>query len=214
MSDIVEILEILMKKFPRNMETLEAADPFRTLIGCIISQRTRDTNSEKATSQLFEKAKTPSDVLALSLEELHELIRCSGFYQQKTLYLLQTCKQLTELYGGKVPPVREELLTLHGVGPKTADIVITYCFGGTDIPVDVHVSRVTRRLGLAPMNSKASEVKNHLMKIIPENLRVFYDRSILEIGKKYCRKTEPRCVACPLRTKCKYASAKVDKSLR
>ena len=179
-------------------------NPFRTLIGCVLSHRTRDNNSEKATETLFSRASTPSDIMRLSQEELHDLIRCSGFYRQKAKYIRETCRELMESYDGIVPNEKETLLTLPGVGPKTADIVLSHCFDEEAIPVDVHVSRVSRRLGLAPMEASPEEVQSSLHRLIPRGKYLFYDRSIVKLGKEYCRKSNPRCVECPLRDYCDY----------
>jgi endonuclease-3 len=142
--------------------------------------------------------------MRLSQEELHELIRCSGFYRQKAEYIRGTCRELMERHGGVVPNEKDVLLTLPGVGPKTADIVLTHCFGEEAIPVDVHVSRVSRRLGLAPMDAGPEEVQSSLHKLIPRDKYLFYDRSIVRLGKEYCRKTSPLCGGCPLRGLCDY----------
>ena len=111
---------------------------------------------------------------------------------------------MMERYDGDVPRDRETLLTLPGVGPKTADIVLTHCFGEAAIPVDVHVSRVSRRLGLAPMDASPEETQSSLHTLIPRDKYLFYDRSIVRLGKEYCRKTKPLCGDCPLKDCCDY----------
>jgi endonuclease-3 len=203
-SKMLKVLEILEEEYPYFLEKPSMENPFKTLIGCILSQRTRDVNSEEAVERLFSIAKTPQEILELSEEEINRLIRCAGFYRQKTRYIIEVCKELLSKYNGKVPSKREDLLSLDGVGPKTADIVITYCYGGNNVPVDVHIRRVTERLGFTPLGSNPTNVGFYITKLVPEDLRVFYDRSILKIGKEYCRKTDPRCSDCPLRGKCSY----------
>jgi endonuclease-3 len=198
------VLEILANAYPDMVETPPRGDPFRTLIGCILSQRTRDSNSEKAAETLFSHASTPRDIAMLGWEELHDLIRCSGFYRQKARYIRETCNLLVERYDGDVPDEKETLLRLPGVGPKTADIVLSYCFDEAVIPVDVHVSRVSRRLGLAPMEAGPEEVQRSLHGLIPKDKFLFYDRSIVRLGKEYCRKSNPLCSECPLRGCCDY----------
>ncbi len=204
MTNVDEVISILTKKYQDTFHKPERGDPFKTLVACILSHRTRDQNSEKAVKMLFSVAQTPEEMLNLSLKELNELIRCSGFYRQKTRYIYNVCKEIVEKNGGMVPTTREALLSLTGVGPKTADIVLSYCFGESTIPVDVHVSRVSKRLGLASSKADPEEVRHSLMKKIKDDNITFYDRSILEIGKNYCRKTNPKCEECPLREKCNY----------
>ncbi|MBN2334062.1 endonuclease III [Candidatus Bathyarchaeota archaeon] len=206
------ILKALIENYPELTTEPQRHDPFRTLIGCILSQRTRDLNSEKAGDNLFGTASTLEEVAELDEDTLHELIRCSGFYRQKARHITGTCRALLERHGGEVPETREELLTLPGVGPKTADIVLAYGFGDPAIPVDVHVSRVSRRLGLTPQDANPEEVQKSLHNIIPRAHWTFYDRSIVRLGKEYCRKTNPRCGACPLKESCEYRkkSAKGD----
>jgi endonuclease-3 len=199
------VIDILSKAYPKVLETTSRNDPFRTLVGCILSHRTRDSNSEKAEETLFSRASSPSDILGLHREELHDLIRCSGYYRQKGDYIVGTCRELMERYDGDVPRDRETLLTFPGVGPKTADIVLTHCFGEAAIPVDVHVSRVSRRLGLAPTDASPERVQSSLHTLIPRDKYLFYDRSIISIGKDYCRKTNPLCGECPLRDYCDHS---------
>ncbi len=198
------VLEILANAYPDLVETPPRGDPFRTLIGCILSQRTRDSNSEKAAETLFSHASTPRDIAMLDQEELRDLIRCSGFYRQKARYIRETCNLLVERHDGDVPEEKETLLRLPGVGPKTADIVLSYCFDDVVIPVDVHVSRVSRRLGLAPMEAGPEEVQRSLHGLIPKDKFLFYDRSIVRLGKEYCRKSNLLCGECPLRGCCDY----------
>lgn len=178
------------------------SDPFRVLIGCILSQRTRDANSEKACEKLFSIAETPEQILELDKSSIHESIRCSGFYIQKSKYILETCRQIVSNHDGKVPKTRRELLSLHGVGHKTADIVLSYGFGESTIPVDVHVSRVSKRLGFAKPMDNPEDVKEKLEKIIVPRDRILYDHGVLNVGKTYCRKSEPKCPECPLGNIC------------
>lgn len=198
------VLELLNEKYPQ-VSAPSRGDPFRTLIGCILSHRTRDDNAERAANTLFSRVSTPGDIMELHIEELHDLIRCSGFYRQKARYIKETCRELMELHDGHVPNEKEKLLALPGVGLKTADIVLSHCFGEETIPVDVHVSRVSRRLGLAPMHGDPDEVQRSLHSLIPRNKCRLYDRSIIRLGKEYCRKTKPLCSECPLRECCEYS---------
>lgn len=208
MPDIHMILQALKEAYPDTDPEPSTEDPFKTLIGCILSQRTRDSNSEKAAESLFNVASTPEEILSLSREELEKLVRSSGFYRQKARHIAETCRGLVETHGGEVPEDRESLLQLPGVGPKTADIVLSHSFNVRTVPVDVHVWRVTRRLGLTPIDADHEEVKMVLERIVPDNHKLFYDRATLRIGKEYCRKTGPRCGPCPLGHHCGYRASR------
>jgi len=183
-------------------EEAEGRDPFRTLIGCVLSHRTRDANTARAAQALFSVVSTPEEILSLEPDELRALIRCSGFYNQKARNITAICQELVEDHGSTVPDDRETLMSLHGVGPKTADIVLNHAYNVPAIAVDVHVSRVARRLGLADMKSGPEEVKATLERLVPPDRYRLVDNGFVSHGKEYCRKTRPRCGECPLRGAC------------
>jgi endonuclease-3 len=180
----------------------ELRDPFRTLIGCVLSHRTREENSSRAAANLFEAADDPDAIIGMSPEELRGRIRCSGFYNQKARNITAICQELVEDHGSTVPDDRETLMSLHGVGPKTADIVLNHAYNVPAIAVDVHVSRVARRLGLADMKSGPEEVKATLERLVPPDRYRLVDNGFVSHGKEYCRKTRPRCGECPLKGAC------------
>jgi endonuclease-3 len=166
-------------------------DPFRTLIGCVLSHRTRDANTVRA-----------AEALGLEPDELKALIRCSGFYNQKARNITTICQDLVDNHGSKVPDDRETLMSLRGVGPKTADIVLNHAYNVPAIAVDVHVARVALRLGLADPKAGPEEVKAALERLVPPEMYRFIDYGFVRHGKKYCRKTNPRCGECPFREAC------------
>jgi endonuclease-3 len=176
--------------------------PFRVLIGCVLSQRTRDANSEKAAMALFWVANDPESVLNLGGERLRQLIRCSGYYNQKADRILRICSELLRRFDGEVPADREKLLSLPGVGPKTADMVLNYAFLKPTIAVDVHVRRTAIRLGLAEKSSGVEGVKKDLEHRIREDDRRFMDNALVQLGKDFCRPRSPRCSECPVENLC------------
>jgi len=210
MTDTRAILKALTEAYPDADPEPSNADPFTTLIGCILSQRTREGNAEKAARSLFDAASTPEEVLGLGQDRLEALIRPSGFYRQKARHIAGTCRALVDHHRGVVPRDREALIRLPGVGPKTADIVLAYSYGAQTVPVDVHVWRVSRRLGLAPMDASRDEVKKALEEALPAECRVLYDRTALRVGKEHCRKSDPRCGGCPLQALCDHASRELS----
>lgn len=180
----------------------EPRDPYRTLIGCVLSHRTRDENSSRAARNLFEEIEGPLDLLAMSPDTLKKLIHCSGFYNQKARNIIAISKVLVDDFGGMVPDDRETLMGLPGVGPKTADIVLSYAFGKPAIAVDVHVSRVARRLGLAPDDAGPERVKEALESLVPPDSYRFVDNAFVKHGKEFCRNSKSLCSGCFLSDLC------------
>jgi len=182
----------------------EPRDPYRTLIGCVLSHRTRDENSSRAARNLFAEIEGPLDILTMNQDTLKELIRCSGFYNQKARSIVAISRVLVDDFGGMVPDDRETLMGLPGVGPKTADIVLSYAFQQPAIAVDVHVSRVARRLGLASRDAGPERVKEALESLVPPDSYRFVDNAFVRHGKEYCRNSNPRCSGCFLSEFCTY----------
>ncbi|MCW3989299.1 MAG: endonuclease III [Candidatus Bathyarchaeota archaeon] len=174
----------------------EPRDPYRTLIGCVLSHRTRDENSSRAARNLFAEIEGPLDLLTMKPDTLKELIRCSGFFNQKARSIVAISRVLVDNFGGMVPDDRETLMGLPGVGPKTADIVLSHAFQKPAIAVDVHVSRVARRLGLAPNDAGPERVKEALERLVPPDLYRFVDNAFVRHGKEFCRNSNPRCSGC------------------
>ncbi len=180
----------------------EPRDPYRTLIGCVLSHRTRDENSSRAARNLFEEIEGPLGILAMNPDTLKALIRCSGFYNQKARSIISISRALVDDFGGIVPDDRATLMGLPGVGPKTADIVLSYAFQKPAIAVDVHVSRVARRLGLAPDDAGPEQVKEALESLVPPDSYRFVDNAFVRHGKEFCRNSNPRCSECFLSKLC------------
>ncbi len=176
--------------------------PFKVLISCILSQRTTEENTEKASKKLFRIADTPRKILKLTDNRLQSLIKSAGFYRQKTKKIKQVCNILLKDYRGKVPKTREELMKLPGVGYKTSAVTMSYCFNSPIIPVDTHVFEVSKRLGFAPINSDVEEVRRSLEKLVPKNKRYKTHLEIIHFGREVCRKAHPKCKTCPILKKC------------
>lgn len=196
------VLAKLKEYYGEDAFTVEVEDPFHVLISCILSQRTRSENASKAANALFVVASTAEHILTLDPESIKRLIRPSGYYNLKAKHILGACKVITERFGGKTPRTREELLSLPGVGPKTADIVLSYGYGEAAIAVDTHIGRISKRIGLSPKNSKPTEVKKALESALPRGDWTFADGALLQFGKDYCKPRKPRCSKCPLGEYC------------
>ncbi|RLI08643.1 endonuclease III [Candidatus Bathyarchaeota archaeon] len=202
MQQIISLLREHYGDEPRQGD--EKPDPFKTLIGCVLSQRTRDRNAVKAAEALFKAAERPEDVLRLGGDRLRRLIRCLGFYNQKSRYITGICEALLKEFGGRVPDKREQLLKLPGVGPKTADVVLSYAFNRPAIAVDVHVGTVAKRLGLVDDGAAPEAVKKTLEALVPPEECRLVDRGFVRLGKEYCRSRAPRCRECFLNSLCDY----------
>jgi len=186
-------------------------DPFKILIGSVLSQRTRDENAMKATETLFALAESPEDVLNLGVDRLRRLIRCSGFYNQKARYILGICEALIGEFDGRIPDKREHLLSLPGVGYKTADVVLSHAFNRPVIAVDVHVETVAKRLGLVECDASPEKVKEALEALVPPEDRRLVDSAFVRHGKEYCGSRAPRCWECFLKHLCEYPMYMNDK---
>jgi endonuclease-3 len=195
------ILKVLENYFPKR---LRWDSPFKVLISCILSQRTKEENTEKASKNLFAKADSPQKILSLRISELEKLIKSAGFYKQKARRIKAVCKILLEKYGGKVPSSRKELLSLPGVGFKTSAIVLSYGFGIPIIAVDTHVNRISKRLGLVKEKASVEEVRENLQKIFPKNKWFLVNLGFVNFGREVCKPIKPKCEICELKRICEF----------
>jgi endonuclease-3 len=201
-----KLVKFLKDKYGKNIENFQSSkrNVFRVLITTILSQRTRDENTDKSASALFSKANTPEKILKLPKKDLEELIRPSGPYRQKTKRIKAVSKIILEKYKGKVPKTREELLELPGVGFKTADVVLMYGHGIPSIAIDTHCNRVPKRIDLVAEKAKVEEVKRTLESLIPKKDWYIVNMGLVQFGREICRPINPRCEICPMSKYCDY----------
>lgn len=197
---ISKIIKILQKEY--KIKTWKG-EPFEVLIGCVLSQRTKDKVTRVAADKLFSAANTPRKMLKLSEKRIEKLIYPVGFYRQKAKRIKQICKILLKKYKGKVPKTREELIQLPGVGGKTADIVLLFAYGEQVIPVDTHVAAVSKRLGWTK-HKNPEKIREDLHKLIPPKKRKIINNLLVEFGKEICKSPRPRCNICPIKSLCDY----------
>lgn len=179
-------------------------DPFKVLIGCVLSQRTREENTDAACRALFAVASTPKRISELPTPVLQRLIKPAGLVRQKAPNIKQICRIILEKHGGKVPASREALMELPGVGLKTANVTLCYGFGQPCIPVDVHVNRISRRIGLIPREMKLGEVGEALQAIFPRKDWHLINRGFVLFGREICLPRNPRCSICGIKTVCEF----------
>lgn len=177
---------------------------FKILISCLLSLRTKDENTEKVSDRLFKVADTPEGILELSVEELERLIFSSGHYHKKAQTLKHVSKEILERFGGEVPSSKEELMSIKGIGPKTANIVLCFAFGQIVIPVDVNVHRVANRLGWVE-TKLAEKTEKELEKVLPKKYWKEINRIFILHGKTICVPISPKCSICPVIDYCKRA---------
>ncbi len=201
--EALKVIEILKNTYPNAKSGLKFTNPFELLITTILSAQCTDKRVNIITDRLFKKYKTPEDFLKLTPEELQEEIRECGLYRNKSKSILETCKILKEKYDSKVPETLEELLTLPGVGRKTANVVLSNAFSKQAIAVDTHVFRVSNRIGLADSKDVFTTEKQ-LMELIPENLWSLSHHLLIHHGRNLCTARKPKCDECPVNHLCLY----------
>ena len=185
------------------LQDSEGGDPFRILIGTILSHRTKDENTTRATENLFSRYKTPAELAGADPRIVRRLIRPSGFYNMKTKNIITASKQLVEQFEGEVPDNEEDLLKLRAVGRKTANCVLVYAFNKPAIPVDTHVHRISNRLGLVK-TKKPEETEAELVRTVPRRYWLEVNDLFVRFGQTTCRPIGPRCSVCTLKGECEY----------
>lgn len=200
---IAAILEILEETYPNAVTALEYKTPYQLLVATILSAQCTDVRVNIITKGLFKKAGTPQKMAKLTLEELEEEIRTCGLFHAKAKNILATTHLLLEKYKGEVPPDREKLEELPGVGRKTANVVISNAFGIPAIAVDTHVFRVANRLGLAKAKTPF-ETEKQLMKVIPKPRWSEAHHWLILHGRAICKAQRPLCERCPVNGLCPY----------
>ena len=204
----LKVLDILQKEFPKwnapvvsLMAKRDHRTPFQILISTIISLRTKDQVTAQASERLFKIAKTPEDILKLSEEEIQKAIYPAGFYKNKAKTIKEIARIIVEKYNGKVPDTLEELLKLPGVGKKTANLVLALSFGKPAICVDIHVHRITNRLGFVKTKNP-EETEKQLMKKVPVEYWNRINDLLVAFGQTICKPVSPLCSKCPVEKYC------------
>jgi endonuclease-3 len=202
-ADRKTVIELLLEEFPDAKAELNFSNPFELLVATILSAQCTDVQVNKTTSVLFEKYKRPEDFLKLSEDELGRLIYSCGFYKTKSRNILSTCQMLLEKFNGQVPDNLKDLMSLPGVGRKTANVVLSNAFGTPAIAVDTHVFRVSNRIGLAN-SSNVLDTEKDLMKNIDKDMWSKAHNLLIFHGRRICKAQRPLCDICPLTEYCIY----------
>ena len=198
------VLEFLRNRYGKKIKERMDRNPdlFELLVTTILSQRTRDENTSLASERLFSVVSSPEGILKLDDKKLEELIKPSGTFRQKAKRIKEMSRVLIRDYRDSFPRKRPELLTLPGVGFKTADVVLSYGFGKPVIAVDVHVEVCSKRLGFARKEAEYEEIRASLEELVDEEERFLVNLGFVNFGREICRTRNPKCVECELNDVC------------
>ena len=185
----------------KNESQKNERDPFRILITTILSQRTRDENTRQASQKLFSKYHDVKSLSKANAKEVESLIQQSGFYRTKARSIISVSKILVDCYNGEVPRDFNELMALPSVGRKTANCVLVYGFHVPAIPVDIHVHRISNRLGMVNTN-KPEDTELKLREHIERRFWIELNEEFVKFGQRICKPVKPRCVICDLKKCC------------
>jgi len=180
---------------------LSARDPFRILISCLLSLRTKDKTTSEASARLFALAYTPAGLLKLPLKKIERAIYPVGFYRTKAKSIHAISRRLLEVYGGTVPDSIEELVTLSGVGRKTANLVVTVGYKKPGICVDIHVHRISNRWGYVKTKTP-EETEQALREKLPKPYWITFNDLLVPYGQNLCQPVSPLCSRCKLTEYC------------
>jgi endonuclease III len=201
-ANLARIEKTLEQRTPPAMVKIgQKADPFRILVGCLISARTRDEVTEAACIRLFQRIKDPQGLLGLTPRQLEKEIYPVAFYRNKAKALKLLSSDLIERFGGQVPETLEELLTLQGVGRKTANLTLILAFDGMGICVDTHVHRITNRWGYVETTTP-DQTEAALREKLPQKYWQKINEWLVGFGQTVCKPLSPLCSQCPVEKQC------------
>ena len=198
-----KIVKILKATYPDATCSLDFTTPFEAVVAVILSAQCTDERVNKTTPALFSKCKTIQDFVNIDMKELETLIHPCGFYRNKAANIKACAKKVLEKFNGEIPSTMEELLTLPGVGRKTANVVLLEVFGiANGIAVDTHAKRISNRLGLSN-NSNPEKIEQDLLKIFDKEDLKYINHLLVWHGRNYCKAQKPDCINCTLNSMCK-----------
>jgi endonuclease-3 len=204
-SRVKKIIRILSKEIPDSTIALKFSNPLELLIATILSAQCTDVKVNQVTPGLFKKYRTAKDYAGSNLETLEEEIRPTGFYRNKAKSVQKCCQELVNRFGGEIPKTLDDLVTLPGVGRKTANVILGNAFGTPGIAVDTHVHRVSQRIGLTK-NDDPVKIEFDLMEIVPKEEWTHLSNLLIWHGRRTCVAKKPLCGICPIRKECDYGS--------
>ena len=186
---------------PNPKSELNYSTPFELLVAVMLSAQATDKGVNLATAKLFPVANTPQKILDLGLDGLIPYVQTINLYRTKAQHIIEACRILIDRFHGEVPRTRDELVSLPGVGRKTANVVMNVAFGEPAIAVDTHIFRVCNRTGFAPGKTPA-EVEEKLLKVVPKDYLLNAHHWLLLFGRYICKARNPECIRCPVAEYC------------
>jgi endonuclease-3 len=198
---VIRILKSTVRRWQVPVVSRYKHDPFETLISCLLSLRTKDETTRGASQRLFRLARTPRKMLALPTATIERAIFPVGFYRTKARTIHTVCRTLLERYSGRVPDELDELLTIKGVGRKTANLVVTLAFRKDGICVDTHVHRISNRWGYVRTRTP-EQTEMALRQRLPRAHWQIYNDLLVTFGQNLCHPTSPWCSRCPMESLC------------
>ena len=191
----------------RALHEAETGGPFSILIGTILSARTKDETTTKVVTVLFAKYKNAKELANAKLKDIEKIIKPIGFYHVKSKRIIEVAKIIHSQYKGIVPDNLDTLVKLPGVGRKTANCVLVYAYDKPAIPVDIHVHRISNRLGLVDTKTP-EDTEQELMKKIPKKYWIDINDTFVMYGQNICKPISPMCDVCKIKRNCKYYKSK------
>lgn len=201
---VLEILARLRLVFPNSATELKFSTPFELLVATILAAQCTDERVNSVTRSLFTELKTPADYITVELSVLEEKIRPTGFYKNKARAIRECSKKLVENFHGTVPANRDDLVSLPGVGRKTANLILAHAFHHPAIPVDTHVRRVAQRLNLS-QNDDPDKIEMDLMQVFARENWIEASGLLVLHGRYTCQAKKPRCSTCTIADFCSWA---------
>lgn len=198
---ILQIAAALRRAMPNPAVELDHRSPWELLVATILSAQCTDQRVNQVTPALFQRYRTPLDYATAKLPELEQLIRSTGFFKSKAKHLVACGKAVVERFDGKVPDRMDDLVTLPGVGRKTANVILSNAFGKPGIVVDTHVKRVANRLGLT-VSDNPDKIEMDLQRLLPEAEWTAVSQRLLLHGRYVCLARTPQCARCPIYEQC------------
>jgi len=208
MKKINLILDYFNSLYPNPECALNFSSTYELLIAVILSAQCTDKRVNIVTKELFKVANTPEKMLKLGESKLKEIIYPCGFYNNKSKCILNASKDIVEKFNGVVPSSLEELITLSGVGRKTANVVMSVAFNKQTIAVDTHVHRISKRLGLTKPNSTPLACEMDLVRIVPKDNHSKFHHQTIWFGRDVCKAQNPKCCECKLKNICNFYKTK------
>ncbi len=207
--DSIPLVIRAMKKHLRHTrgavltEISKTRDPFKVLISCILSLRTKDATTEAASERLYNLADTPENMVKLPAHTIEKAIYPVGFYRTKARQIKEICKRLIDEYHGRVPAAFDELMAFKGVGRKTANIVVVYGFNKPGMPVDTHVHRIANRLGWVTTKTP-EKTEEALRALVPQRYWKELNNLFVTFGQNVCTPVRPHCLTCSVQPLCAF----------